>query len=81
MKELNELTFEEYKNFINKNLEQKKFNYILAKLSVIETVLIRNNLVSQKEFDECTEFITDKIIKASYDKLSESDKNMIKFVQ
>jgi hypothetical protein len=80
MKEQNELTFEEYKNFINKNLEQKKFNYIFAKLSVIETVLIKNNLVSQKEFDECTEFITDKIIKALYDKLSESDKNIIKIL-
>ena len=78
MEEKDELTLEEYKEYVNKDDEQKRLNYIMAELSTIELVLEQKGLIKKEEFDECVEVITNKIIKRCYDKLSEQDKKMIK---
>lgn len=72
-----ELTFEDYKEIVGQDKELTTNNYILAKLSVIEAILINKNIISQEDFDKYFDSVYNTIIKLGFEKLSDLEKDMM----
>lgn len=72
-----ELTFEDYKEIVSQDKELTTNNYILAKLSAIEAILINKNIISQEDFDKCFDSAYNTIIKLGFEKLSDLEKDMM----
>ena len=71
------LSFEDYKNIVDKDHELKKTYHITSILGAIETLLIQNKITTQEEFDDLSNRSYDNILKQIFDKMSDEEKEML----
>ncbi len=71
------LSFEDYKNIVDKDHELKKTYHITSMLVAIETLLVQNKITTQEEFDDLSNRSYDNILKQIFDKLSDEEMLLI----